>query len=283
MHLIYILVGAYISVVAIVVVWTVLFNREKFIGTRAHHRGSTPPPVYCLMVTRNDAHRRPFARASVRNFREQRYPRKHLVILNQSTPPLSDGGADITEIMVPRPHAMTLGQLRNMSLSWVPHDALWTTWDDDDWRREDYLATLSRELRRGDYDLIAIDTRIEYNAHTGFAHVATLRSGFPSTFFARKHPMLAYDPQLHTLEDVPVKQYAMRHLRYRVAALPATMYVRMSHGANTSPYVDPRKRAVRDTSMNADYFEADITAEQKAYLRDVLSQKYAGAPVKNVT
>lgn len=226
--------------------------------------------VYCLMVTSNDSHRRPFCKASVRNFNEQTYAQKRLIILNLSdTSILSDSTDDILEVFVER-NGLSLGELRNMSLELVPPNAWWTLWDDDDWRCSDYLARFV-EWSKG-YDFLMIQNRIEYNTQTKFAYVLTLRTGLMS-FFSKRHPLLRYE-HVNTKEDVVVKETALRTLKTRIVDNPSEMYVRMVHGKNTSPYANAQKNSVRETQGHKVYFERELRKEERAYLRKILSTNY---------
>ena len=229
--------------------------------------------VHCLMITRNLPERRAYIDASVRNFHEQTLARKHLVIVNQSDTRVSAPSDAVTELMLPSDHTLSLGQLRNMSLEFVPIGGVWTTWDDDDWRHNTYLETLLHALVRQRADVVTIGDRIEYNAMTRFAHVATLTTGF-MTFLAVHHPQLRYG-DADTLEDVPLKKYATSRLRFRALRLPPTMYVRFSHGNNTSPYVNRNKRGLRDTHRNVAYFERSLTRSERTYLSNTLRDQYA--------
>lgn len=266
MHVIYLTV----LVLGVLGIAYALSLRER---GRLPWRIPSPPTVYCLMITRNLPQRHHYIEASVRNFHEQTHAHKHLVIINQSTRRISPPSAHVTEVTLPEDHALTLGQVRNMSLDFVPFGALWTTWDDDDWRRADYLEALVRELVRHRTDVVTIGDRIEYNSTTRFAHVASLTTGF-MTFLAIKHPRLRYGDG-DALEDVPLKKYAIGRLRYRVVRLSPTMYVRFAHGDNTSPYVKRRKRKLRDTMGNRHYFERALTSRERRYLADTLREEYA--------
>lgn len=252
-----------------------VFRRRRLSGPRAcRSRQPRDTKVHCLMVTRNLPKRRAYIDASLRNFHDQTLARKHLVIVNQSDTPVSSAPSDaVTEIMLPSDHTLSLGQVRNLSLEFVPIGALWTTWDDDDWRHETYLEKLVDALLEGRLDVVTIGDRLEYNAMTRFAHVATLTTGF-MTFLATNHPRLRYG-NADTLEDVPLKKYATSRLRFQTLRLSPTMYLRFSHGDNTSPYVNRRKRGLQDTHRNVSYFERSLTRGERAYLSDTLRAQYA--------
>lgn len=235
--------------------------------------------VYCLMVTSNDPHRRPFCKLSIRNFKEQSHPHKRLIVMNLSDVPIVskvDSADDsILEVFL-KQNNLTLGEIRNLSLELVPPNAWWTLWDDDDWRSSDYISQLV-SWSHG-YDFVMIQNRIEYNITNGFAYTLTLRTGLMS-FFSRRHPLLRYE-HVNTKEDVIVKQTALRHFKTRVVNNPSHMYIRLIHGKNTSPFVDARKNTVRDTRSHKVYFERELRDGERAYLRKILSTKYKHAFAK---
>lgn len=232
-----------------------------------------PHEVYCLMVTSNDEHRKPYGRVSVQNFLEQTYSRKHLVIVNLSEDPILSkeqrGDDRLLEVFVKR-NGLSLGTIRNISLELVPPNAWWTLWDDDDWRIDSYLQKLV-DWSKG-YDFVMIQNRIEFNTLNGYNYVLTLRSGLMS-FFAKRIPALRYE-NLNTKEDVLIKSTALKELRCNIVDNAPTLYLRMIHNTNTSPYVNLSKNSLRDTSKHKDYFERDLQTNEWNYLDKILSTKY---------
>jgi hypothetical protein len=232
-----------------------------------------PHEVYCLMVTSNDEHRSPYCRVSVQNFLEQTYSRKHLVIVNLSEDPILSkeqrGDDRLLEVFFER-NGLSLGAIRNISLELVPPNAWWTLWDDDDWRIDSYLQRLV-DWSKG-FDFVMIQNRIEFNTLNGYSYVLTLRSGLMS-FFAKRIPTLRYE-DLNTKEDVLVKNTALKELRCNIVDNAPALYVRMIHTTNTSPYANPSKKSLKDTSKNKNYFERNLRTDEWAYLDKILSAKY---------
>ena len=60
------------------------------------------------------------------------------------------------------------GNLRNIGLAMVPPDAIWTTWDDDDYRAPIYLSVMQKEMAKHDAHVLTFTERIEFNANTGY-------------------------------------------------------------------------------------------------------------------
>ena len=231
--------------------------------------------MYCLMVTGHKPSRIPYAKKSVHNFLNQTYENKHLVVLNQGADAvLSDDEHlrdNMLEVFVDN-RGKTLGEIRNMSLQFVPPNAIWTTWDDDDWRAPVYLATMERTMRDNGSDFLMFQNRVEYNLLNGFAFRLTLRSGL-MTFFARNRPDLQYAHSA-TSEDRPLKDYARRHLKTHLMDNDPKLYVRLVHGDNTSVYVDKHKHLLRDTTKNKDFFEQALSDEEKAFVSNIISGYY---------
>lgn len=238
-------------------------------------------PVYCLMITGHDVRRRSFALNSVENFKNQSYANKHLIILNQDIKfkILKKQTYDnILEVMVDN-QGKTLGELRNMSLQFVPPNAVWTTWDDDDWRSPEYLKTMMSAMEEHKVQFLMLSNRIEYNLNTDFMYQLSLKSGL-MTFFAKANPNLVYD-EVNTSEDKVVKEYALKHLTDQVVVInnDPLLYVRAIHDNNTSVYAKPLKSTIKDTRENKTYFETHVPSKKQTYLRNILSSYYK---VKNV-
>ena len=223
------------------------------------------PPVYCLMVTGYTSARIPYARASVRNFSEQTYSNKHLVVLNQAGETVLTDDEHTRDNMIEffvDKRGKTLGELRNISLQFVPPDAVWTTWDDDDWRAPSYISTMLEAMHKHDTRFIMFMNRIEYNRLNSHAFRLTLRSGL-MTFFARQHPGLLY-AHVDTSEDRPLKEYARTRLKPFVLDNDPKLYVRLIHDDNTSVYIDKDRSHIRDTTKNKDFFERELNDEEQA-------------------
>ncbi|QOI90191.1 hypothetical protein QKU58_gp140 [Pyramimonas orientalis virus] len=230
-------------------------------------------PVYCLMVTGHTENRIPFAKTSIANFKSQTYLSKHLIILNQSESTLLDDDNDnILEVHIST-ESKTLGELRNISLQFVPPNAIWTTWDDDDWRHPTYIETMVNNMTRRNADFLMSQQRIEYNLKNGFAFKTSLRSGLMNTIFSAQNPNIAYE-HVSTSEDVKVKSYAMKNLKTIVVPNDPKMYIRLIHDDNTSIYVKSVKNEIKDTKKNKDYFENELTREEKEYVDNIISKYY---------
>lgn len=248
--------------------WNDIFNKEEI---------SIKEPIYCLMVTGKDGHMK-YAIESVRNFLDQSYPHKHLIIVNHhpfikildtilKENKEKDVQKNIHEFYFPKDKNVTLGDLRNFSLSLVPMQALWTLWDDDDWRHENYLDILQQTFLQNKTDILIFTKRYEYNLKTGYVWMMELKKGFP-IFFARQNPLIQYNRK-NTMEDTDIIPF-LQKIGYKIFIYENDphIYVRISHGNNTSLYVSPNKNKIKDTSSNTIYKEYETSPEEKIYVKN---------------
>jgi hypothetical protein len=232
------------------------FYTARLNNSRSSSRAHTTP-IYCLMITGKDDRRRRFASTSVTNFKLQSYTNKYLIIVNEgSTSCLNDEQNNDDSILELHVQKSSLGELRNIALSLVPHNAIWTTWDDDDWRSTDYLLILKRMLQKHDKKYLMFCNRLDHNLLTNFTYRVNIPTG-TYIFFAYKDPHILYD-HLDTKEDIVVKRHFIDNKESLVMFEnnDPKIYVRFIHDNNTSLFVDKNKRSVSSNSsshMNESY------------------------------
>jgi hypothetical protein len=250
---------------------------EHFLSKQQQHKDDEElPEIYCIMVTGKDACRGPFALRSVDNFIEQDYPRKQLVILNHSpsyqvmTQQPNNTANNIHEFMIDKiKNKMTLGDLRNIGLAMVPPGAIWTTWDDDDYRQTNYLSIMQHEMERTNADVLAFTERTEYNANTGLVWRMSLKSGF-SLIFSKQDMRVLYERE-NTMEDINIIK-SCRALGKQVVIYENNpeIYVRVVHGNNTSLFVEKIKEKTRSHNK-----EGGKDNEILNYTEHPVNQEYA--------
>jgi hypothetical protein len=252
------------------IIFSVILNRSmpcsKCVRNEHMVGYESEKPIYCLMVTGKDNIRYQFAKKSIMNFLIQTYKNKHLIIINHGDKQLvSMNNNLVTELMVHKANK-TLGDLRNISLNHVPEKAIFTTWDDDDWRSSDYLQKLYNVLISNNAEMVMIRNRLEYNLNNNSVWKASLNSGF-LTFFMFKDNRLRYSSQ-NTLEDQIIKTDAYKiGKRVIVYDNDPTIYVRYIHKNNTSPYV--KKSKANPEIKGTDYYESEATIAERAYAATV--------------
>lgn len=228
--------------------------------------------IYCIMITGKDDQRIEYARRACENYRAQTYKNKKLVIINHhdSMDVLTKEmhADDIFEFHVSK-QGKTLGDLRNIALEMVAHDAVWTTWDDDDWRASHYLATLYDRLRANNAVCVAFTKRYEYNANTYFSWMTQLRTGFP-TVMAVFDRRIRYDRK-DTMEDTHIISDYRKFGHVEILDNDPALYIRLVHTNNTSAYVDPSKQAVRTATMpDSLYGEYPLSARESDYVEQIM-------------
>lgn len=253
------------------------------------------PPIYCLMVTGKDEQRIRYAVSSIRNFIHQDYKNKYLIIINHH-PHISvlDAFAyeqdierlklddlvseKIVEIYIEKNEFLTLGMLRNISLQLVPMFALWITWDDDDWRSNDFLTLLYNVYYENEVDAVAFTKRFEFNENTNFSWMIELKSGLPFVL-SKKNPLIEY-ANVDTMEDINLINN-MENVGLKVAIFEndPRIYIRLIHNNNTSEYANATKSYVQKINAKlkseANYIESEINSEQKKYINKKLNDLLA--------
>lgn len=205
-------------------------------------------PIYCIMITGKDNDRIKYAKQSVSNFNEQTYVDKKLIIFNHNIINVleqsnGNNNNDIIEFKFDI-DKNNLGDARNMALNMVPMNALWTTWDDDDYRDENYLSILEKQMNNN--VAVAFKNRIDYCKTTNFRHIATLETGFV-TLLCKRDPRINYLSKT-TMEDIElistIKKYGSMH----VIDNDPTIYIRLLHENNTSLYANKLKNKINNYS-----------------------------------
>jgi hypothetical protein len=222
--------------------------------------------ITCIMVTGKDASRKHFAEQAIRNFQEQTYPNKALLIINHGTYSL-EAAPNVTEIRITKDEHTTLGDIRNFALEKLPLGSLWAVWDDDDYRRPDYLSKLYTWLVNSGAALVTYTSRLEYNQNTGLIWQSDIPWGSVH-ILAQRVPNVRYLAR-DTMEDVDlVNDYRTRGYRVLVKRnyQDPSIYVRLVHGTNTSLYVNPHKSSLVSNGTPSSYNEYAATAKDVEYV-----------------
>jgi len=222
---------------------TLLYATRTYQGHDSHDK----PWVYAIMITGKNTDRIKFARTAVKNFENQDYLKKKLIIINHhpTLKVLNDNkNNSIVEITVEKTDT-TLGDLRNMALELVPMDATWTPWDDDDLRSHDFLRTMIKHLSPKDY-AVTFCNRFEINMKNGYVWGVSLKQKgtvhLVSRAFDKRIKYLSKD----SMEDVQLIDdiHLNGHTIHKIEDNDPKMYIRTVHGDNTSLYVDPHKHDI---------------------------------------
>ena len=185
---------------------------------------SVRPLVSCLTVTQ--AGRKDLLHAAVRQFEQQAYiPRELVIVTNapQELPAFNNSAINV----YPYPKGVqTLGDLRNLSVQRA-QGALLAIWDDDDWRHPDYLAAQVACL--GDWPLVMLQ-QIRLRCACGI-NVLSSQRAWECTMVVRQPVMIPYN-SMDLREDTRL----LRDLRVR-GHIPGfnnqnNLYVKQFHNNN---------------------------------------------------
>lgn len=258
----------YIALLLVLIVALALITAFYYVWT-TRNRKQHDRLITCIMITGKDESREKLARHAIKNFREQTFSPKHLVIINHGPFTLVDQRQDhtmfnVTEIKIDKGD-MTLGDLRNMAFDFVPYDGLFCVWDDDDYRAPNFLSNMYERLQGA--QAVCFTKRLEYNAMTLYAWKTELRSGFVHVL-ATKNYMVRYLSK-DSMEDVELLDRMRSTYKVNVFENDARMYVRLVHSNNTSNYVNPVKNDVVKNAEHANWQEHELNDEERRFIETV--------------
>jgi hypothetical protein len=222
------------------------------------------------MITNNDPYREKMLQLSINNFREQSYKKKHLVILNHG-PRIQniDKMFNITQIHINKMEN-TLGDIRNMAFEYVPYDGLFCVWDDDDYRRKDFLSTMYDQLIKNDAKCVCFTNRLEYNINTNFGWQTYWGNGFVHVL-ATKNNKIKYLSK-NTMEDVNLINDMKKIYKVYTFNNDPTLYLRIVHNTNTSLYANATKETILNTNVSH-WKEFILTKKHYDYIESEYIQK----------
>jgi hypothetical protein len=225
------------------------------------------------MITNSDK-RLEFARkVGVRNYKEQDYKNKHLIIVNHGTERVLESNEENAyELMVNKGN-LSLGDLRNLSLELVPLNSIFNVWDDDDIKTTNYLSILVDTLLKEKAFAIFIQYRIEYALNTQFSYIHKFENGTTHVMMWKLDKFRYLNK--HTLEDVNIQEnlYSFKK-KYVLLDNDPKMYIRISHNLdNTSPFANSNRTNIISYNLNNLYKEYKISDYDKTYV-DTIIKKY---------
>lgn len=231
------------------------------------------PKLYCVMITGKNEDRYKFVPIAISNFNSQSYPNKHLIVINHGPKSITELSIprqdNVYEIMFSKHESITLGDMRNFAHELVPFGAIWTVWDDDDWRHRKYLQILYDELHNNNADAVFIKNRLDVNVNTNYVYKSKFEKGTPF-FFGKKIDALKYLSK-DSLEDIRLQNdLEMFHKKIIFFNNDPRLYIRTIHGSNTSLYVDHNKKDIVIYSDQSMYHEYDATEKEKSYAQKII-------------
>ena len=187
------------------------------------------PCVHSIMITGKDSRRVMFARLiGLKNFNMQTYKNKQLIIINHGKTPIMLKPQDNVYEMMIEKGDMTLGDLRNLSLELVPIDGIYCIFDDDDFRKSNYIEFMVNTLLETKSIAVFMKNRMEYNLANGFTFKSSFDQG-NTHIMSIKLDRLRYLSK-STLEDTQLGS-DLRSFKKKYTAIDndPTMYIRIIH------------------------------------------------------
>lgn len=228
----------------------------KLVGGSAgtENRGADParyPLISCVMPTFN---RRSFIPLALQCFRDQTYPRKELVVVDDGTDPVADLLEGVQDVRYRRlARRLTIGAKRNLACREAQGEFI-AHWDDDDWYAPGRLELQVAPLLAGTADLTGFTNRfvlempggqfwstadeLHRRMFVGDVHGGTLL--FRKSLLSEN---IRY-PESNLAEDAVLIQQAIRRSKRLMRLENPGAFVYLRHGRNawkfeTGRFLDP--------------------------------------------
>ncbi|MGD8540115.1 MAG: glycosyltransferase family A protein [Candidatus Aminicenantes bacterium] len=193
------------------------------------------PKVSCLMVTANRKH---LLRRSLLCYKNQTYPNRELVIVDdgeQDLSPLVAGFPEdqITYLKLDKKPENCLGYLRNVALDAASGEFI-TQWDDDDWYHPERIRAQAEVLLKG-YDMCCLSsTLVHIDTDSFFYHpfVSFFRRGVPGSIMHRRDRSITY-PEWPLREDTVFLNEWLKRRHFKLPESCAYLFIRCYHGRNS--------------------------------------------------
>ncbi len=125
-------------------------------GTPSGPRAGTVPLVSCIMPTYN---RRSFLPLALARFREQSYPNRELIVIDDGSDPVGDrlrAEPAVRYLRIDR--RISIGAKRNLACEQARGEIV-AHWDDDDWYSADRLERQVAPILRGEAEITGLENR----------------------------------------------------------------------------------------------------------------------------
>jgi len=209
-------------------------------GAASTSLGKSMPLVSCIMPTFN---RRPFLRLSLELFREQDYPARELIVVDDGTDAVGDLVEGLPGVAYLRlPTRASIGEKRNRACA-AAQGAIIAHWDDDDWYAPGRLRYQIAPLLSGEADLTGLEnsyvaelscgrfwrTRAELHRRMFFGDVP---GGTLVYWKNLLHDVRGY-PAINLAEDAAFLSAALRARKRLLRLANDGVFIYVRHGSNT--------------------------------------------------
>ena len=117
--------------------------------------------IYGVMITGKNPNRFPMAKLSIESFFKQTYDNKHLLIIDDGYFDFNFSNEAVTHLKVS--NGLTLGELRNIALDYLPVNSIWIQWDDDDWHHRNVVSEQYKVLSKAKVPCCFMKRQIRYS------------------------------------------------------------------------------------------------------------------------
>tara|TARA_Y100001970_G_scaffold283049_1_gene397286 strand:- start:4112 stop:4807 length:696 start_codon:yes stop_codon:yes gene_type:complete len=125
--------------------------------------------IYGIMITGKTPERILMANLSAQSFFKQTYSNKHLLIIDDGDFDFNFSNSVATHLKVS--NGLTLGELRNIALDYLPVNSVWVQWDDDDWHHPNVISEQYEELSRANVPCCFMKSQIRYSFNKNCAWI----------------------------------------------------------------------------------------------------------------
>jgi glycosyltransferase involved in cell wall biosynthesis len=212
------------------------------------------PLISCLMVTGN---RKALAARAIACFRNQTWPNKELVIIDDGTEDLSSLFVGIEDqvqyIRLEKRPENVLGMLRNKSLD-AARGVFLAQWDDDDWYHPDRLKIQAEVLMQGNDACCLHGTlmHLDDEVFGSLPYVGYLKNGVPGSIMHRNSKTIRY-PEIRRAEDTYYLNEWRKRRYVMLGREHSDKFIRCFHGSNTWEKAHFRRR-IRNTPIDAVFY-----------------------------
>lgn len=193
---------------------------------------SSTEKIYSIMITGKDPYHKKLAEKSIESFATQTYPNKYLIIVNDGDYSFDNLNKELFK-EIKLKEKFVLGKLRNIGLSYIPENAIYLQWDDDDWHHPKLMQEQYNQLISTKADVCLLKKQVQHVFSINTSWKLNVNKGIMGTIMCRKKNNILY-PLIPKAEDKYfLDKYLKSKCKITVFDNPEYYYLRFVHGHNT--------------------------------------------------